>query len=50
MAEEAFSRVAQTVANIAIAATGHRTCSSTIGQMQSMLDFTTVAATTAARI
>jgi hypothetical protein len=51
MAEEAFSRVAQTVADIAIATTGRLTCSFTIEQMRSMLDFTTVVTTiTTARI
>ena len=51
MAEEAFSRVAQTVADIAIATTGHLTCSFTVEQMRSMLDFTTVITTiTTARI
>ena len=51
MAEEAFSRVAQTVADIAIATTGHLTCSFTVEQMRSMLDFTTVVTTiTTARI
>jgi hypothetical protein len=51
MAEEAFSRVARTVADIVIATKGHLTCSFTIEQMRSMLDFTTVITTiTIARI